>query len=111
MQLRYIGVSAADGRSLDVDLIDSRSRLPRQVRERSCGRAVDHAPVEGEFGPVARANEMPFSVVECVGATKVRAGDRECAQLPVLASQVARESWIARRVVLPSVGHDESRTG
>jgi len=86
MRLRYIGGSAADGRSIDVDLIDSRSGLPRQVRERSCGRAVDHTPIEGKFGPVAWANEMPFAVIECVRAAKVWACDREGAQLPVIAS-------------------------
>src|SRR6266852_7125594 len=106
MRPRYIGRSAADGDSLDVDLIGARSRLPRQVRERSGGWTMDHTPVEGKFRPVTGAHEMPFSVSECVRAAKVRTCDRECAQLPVLACQKAAESRIARRVVLPSVGHD-----
>src|SRR5690348_4742368 len=111
MRLRYNGGSAADGRSIDVDLIDSRSGLPRQVRERSRGWAVDHTPVEGKLRPVTWANEMPLSIIECIGAAKVWTCDRECVQLPVLASQKAGEGWIARRVVLTSVGHDERRAG
>jgi len=111
MQPRYIGGSAADARSLDVDLIGSGSRLPRQVRERSCGWTVDHSAVESKFRPVAWAYEMPLSVIECVRAAEVWTRDRECVQLPILASHVAGERRVALRVVLTSVGHDERDAG
>src|SRR5690348_11700998 len=107
MRPRYIGGSAVDARSLDVDLIDSGSGPPRQMREGSCGRTVDDTPVQGEFRPVTGAHEMPFSIIECVRAAQVWTGNREYAQLPVLASHEAAESRIPRRVVLAAVGHDE----
>ena len=99
MRLRYIGGSAADARSLDVDLVAFRSGLPCQVRERSCGWTVDHTPVQGKFRPVARAHKMPLSVIECVGAAEVWTGDCECPQLPILACHEAAKSRIARRAV------------
>src|SRR5438445_3476956 len=103
--------SAADRRPLDVDLVDAGSGLPGQVRERSGGRAVDHAPVEGKLRPVARAHEMLLAVIECVRASEVWAGDRERSQLPAIASQTTRERRIAGRVVLTSVRYDKRGTG
>src|SRR5437879_12973242 len=77
MELRYIRGSTADRCPLDVDLVDAGSGLPGQLRERSGGRAVDHAPVEGKLRPVARAHEMLLAVIECVRAYALWAGDRE----------------------------------
>src|SRR5438445_13148006 len=103
--------SAADRRPLDVDLVDAGSGLPGQVRQRSGGRTVDHAPVEGKLRPVARAHEMLLAVIECVRAAEVWARDRKRSQLTAIAGQKTAEGRIAWRVVLTSVRHDESGTG
>src|SRR5437870_12073502 len=87
MELRYIRGSTADRCPLDVDLVDAGSGLPGQARERSGGRAVDHARVEGKLRPVARAHEMRLAVIECLRASEGGAGARERPQLPASARQ------------------------
>src|SRR2546428_471378 len=85
MELRYIRGSTADRCPLDVDLVDAGSGLPGQVRERSGGRAVDHAPVEGKLRPVARAHEMLLAVFDCVRESQDWAGIRYPSMLCLIA--------------------------
>src|SRR4029077_12525698 len=62
-----------------------------------------------ELRAVARTDEMFLSIVVGVGAPEVRTGDRECAELSVVASHKAGKRRIARRIVLTTIRHQESR--
>src|SRR5437868_3065696 len=90
MELRYIGGSAADRCPLDIDLVDSGPCLPGQVRERSGGRAVNHAPVEGKLRPVAGTHEMLLAGIDCLRAGGV--WTRACQRPQMTAISTAHES-------------------
>src|SRR5258708_36301803 len=60
---------------------------------------------------MARADEMPLAIVVRIRAAKVGARERERAQRPVVAGQVAGERRIAGSVPFTAIGHHECHPG
>src|SRR6202049_2972162 len=108
---RESGRSVADGDSIDVDFVRARAGATREMRQRAGGRSVENTSIEAELRPVARANEMLLAIIEGVGTTEVRAGDRERSHRPVVASQEATERRIAGGIQLAAVRHDKRHSG